>query len=339
MPKDNETIDLPLDGPLTPSEPAGFAPDEMIRCEQCLRANPPTRFSCFYCEAALPLDASTAHLRKPTLRQPEKHELGYNCILSESAPSNEESLTKAAELLKLRAEVLDQILAVNSPMPLARTVSREEAQLVADRVREHGFSTVVLSDEELGRDNTVVRVRSLQLNDNSLLLHPPGGKNVIEIFWSDLLLIVSGRLVVQKVEVTERVSRGPENEIVDTSEFFSDEPVLDLYSSGHDRTWRIGTNSFDFSCLHDQKSFVAGENLKKLRELISSQCPGTDLDSAYNELRSTLQAVWPAEQETRSRGWRRERPGKYSLGAVTANTNELQFTRYSRLRRYFATRV
>jgi len=313
----------------------------MIRCEECLRANPPTRFTCLYCDAGLPLDESTAHLRKPSLRQPEKHQLGYNCILlrSESAPSSEDSLTKAAQLLKLGGEVLNQILAVNGAMPLARTASREEAQLVTDRLREHGFSTVVLSDEDLGGDDNVVRIRSLRLDDNSLLLHQPGGKHGIEISWSNLHLIVSGRLVVKKVEVTERVSRGPENEILDTCEFFSDEPVLDLYSSAHDRTWRIGTNSFDFSCLHNQKSFVAGENLKKLQELISSRCPGIQLDSTYNDLRNTLQSVWPAEQETHSRGWRRERPGKYSLGAVTANTNELQFTRYSRLRRYFAINV
>jgi len=341
LPKDNETIQLPLDGPLTPSEPPGFAPDEMIRCEECLRANPPTRFACLYCDSPLPLDESTAHLRKPTLRQPEKHQLAYNCILvdSESSPSSGESLTKAAELLKLKGEVLDQILAIKAPMPLACTSSRQEAQLVSERLREYGFSTVVLSDEDLGRDETVVRLRSLRLDDNSLLLYPPGGKNAIEVSWSNLQLIVSGRLIIQRVEVTERVSRGPENEILDTSEFFSDEPVLDLYSSAHDRTWRIGTNGFDFSCLHNQKSFVAAENLKKLQALISSKVPGIQLDSTYNELRSTLQNVWPGEQETRSRGWRRERPGKYSLGAVTANTNELQFTRYSRLRRYFVSKA
>jgi hypothetical protein len=149
-------------------------------------------------------------------------------------------------------------------------------------------------------------------------------------------LIVSGRLVIQKIEVTERVSRRPETEILDTSEFFSDETVLDIYFSTQDRTWRIGTNSFDFSCLQDQKSFVAAENLKKLQELICSKCAGLQKDSAYNELRNTLQTVWPSERETQSRGWRRERPGKYSLGAVTASTNESQFTRYSRLRRYFA---
>ena len=338
LPKDNETIHLSLDGPLTRSEPSGFAPEEMIRCEECLRANPPTRFACLYCSAALPLNESTAHLRKPILRQPEKTQLGFNCILVgvDSLPSYGDSLTKAAGLLKLRPESLQTILAIKTPMPLARTASREEAQLVDDRLRELGFRTVVLSDDDLGRDDTVIRVRSLELDDNSLLLRQAGVLSSIDILWDELCLIVSGRLVDQKVEVTERVSRRLENEILDTSQFFSDEPVFDLYSLKDDRTFRIETNSFDFSCLQSQKSFIAGENLRKLQELICSRCSSLQLDSAYNELRSILQFVWPSDQETQSRGWRRERPGKYSLGAVTANTNRAQFTRYSRLRRYFA---
>ena len=38
--------------------------------------------------------------------------------------------------------------------------------------------------------------------------------------------------------------------------------------------------------------------------------------------------------ETQSTGWRRERPGRLSIGAIMLNINEAQFTRYSRLRRY-----
>lgn len=310
----------------------------MIRCEECLRANPPTRFACLYCNAAFPLNQSTAHLRKPTLRQPEKNQVGFNCILvgNDTSQCTDDTLTQVAELLKLKPEIVDSIIAINKPMPLARTANREEAQLVNDRLGQHGFSTIVLSDEDLGRDDTVVRVRSLQFDDNVISLRQSGVDDAMDISWSELRLMISGRLVIQKVEVTERVSRRPENEILDTSEFFSDEPIFDIYSSTHDQTWRIGTSSFDFSCLQEQKSFIAGENLKKLQALIFSKSPNLDHDSGYNELRNTLQVVWPSEQETHSSGWRRERPGKYSLGAVTARTNHTQFTRYSRLRRYFA---
>jgi hypothetical protein len=49
-----------------------------------------------------------------------------------------------------------------------------------------------------------------------------------------------------------------------------------------------------------------------------------------------LDLVWAPEQETKSSGWRRERPGKLSLGMATIRSNENQFTRYSQLR-YFIT--
>src|SRR5262249_1370706 len=159
--------------------------------------------------------------------------------------------------------------------------------LVNDRLREYGFSTMVLSDEDLGRDDTVVRVRSLEFGDTSLLLRH-GGNNATDISWPEFTLMVSGRLVVQKVEVNERVSRGPETEILDTSEFFSEEPVFDIYSTTQDQTWRFGTTTLDFSCLQDQKSFIAEENHKKLQELIVERCPKLQHDSSYNAVRNIL---------------------------------------------------
>ena len=81
MPKDNENIRLPLSGPIEPSEPQGFAPDQMIRCDECLRANPPTRVACMYCSAPLPVTEDSARLRKPVLRPPDKYQTAYSSIL------------------------------------------------------------------------------------------------------------------------------------------------------------------------------------------------------------------------------------------------------------------
>jgi len=55
LPKDNENIPFFGDERLMPSEPQGFAPDQMVRCEECLRANLPTRPSRLYCAAPLPV--------------------------------------------------------------------------------------------------------------------------------------------------------------------------------------------------------------------------------------------------------------------------------------------
>src|SRR3954447_7093573 len=123
----------------------------MIRCEECLRANPPTRVSCLYCVAPLPLTESAAHLRKPVLRQPEKHQLGYNNILLPvQSDVAIEIISEAAALLKLSAENVEQLMSQSVPMPVARTASREEAELVTLRLRDLGLSCVTISDEELG---------------------------------------------------------------------------------------------------------------------------------------------------------------------------------------------
>ena len=338
MPKDNETIHLPLDGPVLPTEPQGFSADQMIRCDECLRANPPTRVSCLYCGAPLPLTEESAKLRKPTLRQPEKHEVGFNSIFV-SLESND-FLAEASKLLRLPEDKLDSIVQRKKCLPLARTASRDEAQLVFDRLQGLGIKVLTLSDEELGlQPELIVRARALTLGSESVVINPPGGKEPVEIAWSALRLIVSGRLVVKKVEVQERMSRKAEKEILDTSQFFSDELVFDLYSDSQEQSWRIGANSFDFSCLEDQKTLLSGENIQRLRDLISSRAPNVREDNSYAEFRQQLEAVWPMEQETHSQGWRRERPGKYSLGAAIVNSNETQFTRYSRLLRYFELKV
>ena len=51
-------------------------------------------------------------------------------------------------------------------------------------------------------------------------------------------------------------------------------------------------------------------------------------------VRHALGIVWPLEQQTEARGWRRARVGRVNTEAVTKSDNEQQFTRYSRLRYY-----
>jgi len=339
LPKDNETMQLPLDGPVLPQEPQGFTPEQMIRCDECLRANPPTRVSCLYCATALPLTEQSLKLRKPTLRQPEKHEPGFNCIFvpDPEGYQESESLSEAASLLKLTAEKLKAVLQSGRRLPIARTASRDEAQLVQERLQELAITTLTLSDEDLGiSDDSILRARSLSIEDDCLVVYQPGGKEPLKLLWSELLLIVSGRLVVKKVEVKERMSRRAENEILNTSQFFSDEAVFDIHSASQGKSWRVSANNFDFSCLGERKTLVAGENLNTLREVIVSRAHSVCVDDSYNEVRPLLDFTWPSEQEIQSQGWRRERPGKYSLGAATVNSNETQFSRYSRLQRHFS---
>ena len=330
MPKDNENI--PFLGPIEPSEPQGFTAEQMIRCEECLRANPPTRVTCLYCVAPLPMTEAAARLRKPVLRPPEKHQLGYNNILlppDQATP--EEVISETAKLLKLSTENVQELMSQSVPMPVARTASREEAELVTARLRDLGLSCLTLSDEDLGH-NDVKRVRSMSFDDDQLTIYQAGAAEVTEVLWADIVLIVPGRLFETRLEIKERKTRKTENEILDTSEFFRDETVIDFYTSGHSSTWRVGAAGFDFSCLGREKALVANENIGKLQRLIVSKAVNAHVDDSYARMRNLLELAWGTQPETESGGWRRERPGKLSVGTATTRSNESQFTRYSRLR-------
>ncbi len=334
MPKDNENI--PFLGPIEPSEPQGFSAEQMIRCEECLRANPPTRVSCLYCVAPLPMTEAAARLRKPVLRPPEKHQLGYNNILlPPDQVATEEVINEAAALLKLSAENVRELMSQNVPMPVARTASREEAELVSARLRDLGLDCLAVGDGELGlsfSDNSVKRVRSMTFDDERVTIYQAGAAEVTEAAWADIVLIVPGRLFERRLEIKERKTRKTENEILDTSEFFKDETVIDFYLARHSSTWRVSAAGFDFSCLGREKALVANENIGKLQRLIVSKAVNAQVDDSYVRMRNLLELAWGTQTETQPGGWRREGPGKLSVGVATTTSNESQFTRYSRLR-------
>ena len=301
----------------------------MIRCDECLRANSPTRVDCLYCSAPLPITESSAQLRRPVLRPPEKHQSAYsNILLPSQHELPAETIADAAELLKLSTENLQRIIAEKRPLPVAFTASREEADLVFNRLGDIGLQTIVVSDQSLN-PTAVKRVKAMRLDNGYIVLQQPG--TTTEVRWDDLLLIITGRLFVKRMEIQERKTRRPENEIVNASEFSTDEAVIDFYTAPDAETWRVSANGFDFSCLGERMTLIASENIATLQQLIVDNATRARFDDSYNRLRHTLDLVWGAQQETQSSGWRRERPGKLSVAMATIKSNESQFTRYSRL--------
>ena len=279
---------------------------------------------------------AAARLRKPVLRPPEKHQLGYNNILlPHDQVATEEVINEAATLLKLSTENVRELMSQSVPMPVARTASREEAELVSARLRDLGLDCLALSDEDLGlsfSDNSVKRVRSMTFDDERVTIYQAGAAEVTEATWADIVLIVPGRLFETRLEIKERKTRKTENEILDTSEFFKDETVIDFYTARHSSTWRVSADGFDFSCLGREKALVANENIGKLQRLIVSKAENAKVDDSYARMRNLLEFAWGTQPETQPGGWRREGPGKLSVGVATTRSNESQFTRYSRLR-------
>jgi len=337
LPKDNEKIPLHDLVPLTPSEVEAFSAEQMVRCEECLRANPPTRVNCLYCSASLPVTEKSANMQKPALRRLEQWEQGINIILVPTSGTSlsDERLGAAAELLKLRPDELRRVISSGRSLPLARAASRDEAELVVRRLGELGIDTISVADEQLRLDERqMVRIRSASIKGDGLTGYQLAGMPGVVLEFSRIDLLVLGRILVRRIEVKERTTRRAENDIVNSSEFFSDEPILDIYGEPDPPSWRIEAGSFDFSVLGRRKGLIAGENLRTLVEVIRELSPRVQLDESYAATRHTLEPVWPSRQRTEAGGWHRERPGMYSTSGIIESSNEDQFTLYSRLQ-YF----
>lgn len=340
MPEDYENFLPETEDATHLDEARPFRHEEMVTCAECLRANPPTRSSCFYCSARLPLaDGVASRRRRLTIRRPEKWEEGYNVILRERVPeASTELLTEVASLLKLEREAARRILESEKPLPLARVDSPEEARLVAERLGSSGLSALVISDRELMlRDENRRRARAFDFEDAGLVGYASGSHEEWRADWADILLLVTGRLITRRVELEERrKTRG--SEAVEAREMMGDVLLLDLYTKEGDGGWRVASDSFDFSCLKERKALVASQNFATLLEVIRERAPAVIVDDSYNSLRHALGSVWPPEERTES-GLRRERPGRFNLEAVMTSDNETQFTRYSRLRHYLLLRA
>ena len=341
MPRDNENVPLSIS---TNNEPADstqspYPHDQLVRCNECLRANPPTRVNCLYCGTVLPQSETTVSLQKPALRPLEKWEQGYNNILLTPVVNlTAAKLAEASDLLRLPPDDLDRILSSPTPLPLARAATIDEAQLIQRRLSTLEINSCIMPDADLHIDSAgVVKIRALETDELHVYAYQSPEMPAIQISWSDFTLLVSGRLIFKRVELLEKT--GARADIVDSSEFFADETVVDIYIRHQPTSYRIASNSFDFSCLGSHKGLVAGENILKLLELFRRHAPHVGYDDSFNSVRKSLEAVWPSEQQNESTGWRRERPGKYSLGSVAGVNNEMQFLRYSRLRYYLQSNV
>lgn len=319
------------------AEPRGFSPDQMVRCEACLRANAPTRTSCLYCAAQLPATEAAESLQRPTLRRLEKWEHGFNVVLrpTEAALLPPEALRNAAELLHLRPEDLVRIIEAREPLPVARAATPNEAALVERKLGELGFQSLVIPDADFGAEGAPVRRASaLGLTEDALVVCPVGGGEPSRVLWSEVSLLLVGRRIVREVAVEERKGRRPEKEMVDARELSADESVLDIYTMRDNDGWRVSANGFDFSCLGARKGLVAAQNLATLVGALRERAGNAIYDDSYMRVRGALAHAWPVEQQTEARGWRRSAPGRVTTEEVARSDSESQFTRYSRLRHY-----
>ncbi|HEY6119415.1 MAG TPA: hypothetical protein VIV66_05615, partial [Pyrinomonadaceae bacterium] len=230
MPKDNEKIPLPDFETAGSPEIQAFSPDQMVRCEECLRANPPTRINCLYCGSVLPVTEKTASLQKPGLRRLETWEHGINTILRPERELSADELQQAADFLKLTVDELRRIVSFGKPLPVALASSEDESALISRRLNQFGVNTFSLPDEQLHlNENRLVRIRSASVEEHRLVGYQLGSVPAVSLEFDQIVLLVVGRRLAKRVEVKERKARGAESDLVNSSEFFSDELMLDIY--------------------------------------------------------------------------------------------------------------
>jgi hypothetical protein len=320
----------------TDARPQSFALAELIACEICQRRNPPTRANCLYCAAILPA-TDNARLPEPG-RAPATEanpmldvDSGFYVVLAahQSGAIDESSLVEIAGLLNLSTTELENAVDLGVPVPLLRAHMIEQATKLNARLQELGIGAEIIRADTLNLELPTQSIRALEFSDADLAATLLSGEKV-PVPWSDLILIVSGHLLVNRKERKERQRRG-RSKPVDSRELFSDEPLIDLYTGSADPGWRISPSSFDFSCLGSEKALTAFENLASLIKLLKVRAPHVEVDDAYHRLRPVLANVWPLESQTKKGELRRSGVGKVDLDTITITDNEVQFQGYSRL--------
>src|SRR5262249_27541276 len=304
----------------------------MVACESCLRANPPTRSTCMYCGERLSASEQRDAVRRERHARPAEIAGGFYLVVP--GPTNELADELRMEQIAARSGLkpadLQTALAAGKRLPLFKVDTAEQADQFVVDFRALGIQTIALKDE-FNSSSAVKKIRSLEFSNAGVTAFGISGESLFEN-WSDLILMVVGRLQTNNVEDVTRRKHG-EQKPVDRRELTNDESVIDVYSGSNRNGWRIIAESFDYSCLAESKGITAFDNLRAVREVFRERAEKIEVDDSYIKVRSVLGQVWPLQVETRTGGWRRSGGGKFDLSKLTTTNNEAQFTNYSHLLR------
>jgi len=233
---------------------------------------------------------------------------------------------------------LSRVLALREPLPAIRSATVEEASEITEALRALGIESTTVPSHELYLEESSKKICALDFSDEALTATLVGNNARLAAGWDELTLLVTGRLVLSRIEVEERRRRG-RKQTVNSRHLSADESVLDVYLATSEINWRIRASNFDFSCLGSAKSITTFENFKALMNVLRERAIKAQFDDSYAQARSALEIVWPLEPQTKIGDWRRSGAGKFDTATVTTTDNEDQFTRYSRLRHYLGRRA
>ena len=312
----------------TRSEEVGYSPDKLRACESCGKPNGPNRAVCLYCGAAFAGVSPAIEIRDL-----ESWENGYNVILVGTGDADPDHAVKIiGSKLGLETAALSSLLSSGKSVPIARVESEEVATAVANSLAELAIATRLVSDELLDVGTPHVRLRGLTFRDDELAMSLFNSAETVILSRGELALFVTGVIYESRTEATETKKRG-ETKTLSESHTSQDQPFIDIYSLHDPVGWRIPSSGFDFSCLGEGKSLLAGKNLELLAAKLSAFAPAAKFVDDYPDVRPMLELVWPSEQRREAFGFQKGSvfAGKKERSSLKTSSNLTQVNKYSRL--------
>jgi len=237
-----------------------------------------------------------------------------------------------ASALQIELNEAQALIDSGKPMPLARSQTRAEADMISALVRTCALRASVISDEELMLDRELLRARRLTTSENEIRVYTSTGE--VGLRSDEIRLIVLGELRNVRVDYTEGISAGRNQlgNVLDSSEYRSDETLLDVYTSSLDRSFRIKADAFDYSGLVSPLSFRSEINFKSALTALRAAAPDARVDNDFSRVRGLLGKAWPERSRNESRGIKRSGLAFRAVAqASVTSDNKDQFDRYSRL--------
>ncbi|PYS97931.1 MAG: hypothetical protein DMF63_17915 [Acidobacteria bacterium] len=305
------------------SEEIGFAPEELVPCPNCGRANDPNRKTCLYCGAPAP-----GAEYQPEIRKVEEWENGFNLVLIDAAEADvEKAADTIVEIASGDKEFFRSAFESGRRIPIMRTASSDESHFVSEKLREVGIETSVVDDASLKTASPPTRLRSINFEDERVRLGLFNRDETFPIAYDSIVVIVIGSIIEQRNESVER-RKMKSSKTLNEAETSSDELVIDIYSSHDPLGWRIPSTGFDFSCLGAEKSLLVADNMKTLIGKLVALASRAKLIDDYSKVQSLIEVIWPSDVKRDSNilGFRQK-----DLSTVLTTSNALQFTKYSRM--------
>lgn len=310
----------------------------MTNCPRCQRRTPAARGECIYCGESLPFASIQS---APPQRNIDPADHAFNTILEpfparshtrSPTRSNESVVVALASALQLELAEAEALIGAEKPVPLARSRSRAEAEMIVALVRTCGLRAVVVADEEMKLDRELLRARRLSLTDDQIRVFHSGAE--VTVNKAEIKLLVLGELRNKRVDYTEGIGRRSAQpaSVLDTSEYRSEETLLDVYTASLDQSFRIKSDAFDYSGLVSPLSFRSDMNFRAAVATLRATTPCAIVDEDFPKVRRLIERAWPERTRNESRGIKRTGLAFRAVArASLISDHRDQVDRYSRL--------